>query len=240
MHSRPDLQIQTPVPPASAISARAAAVWPPLVMEQRMSVADGCVLYRRGDPLRDVTVIVADTVLLVGAGDFESGLVAIRDENWLLNAAPALRGLPVQVATAIAWGCCELSRIPVATFLDLSRRDAAVAGFVIDLLALEAIDSLDGLVAIGRADLRSRLLHVLTLLFRWSSTHASVESRRFRCAMTRTLLAKLVSAERESVVRQLSVLEREGWIARENGWLIVPEGSPLHARLHMNTRFARP
>ena len=165
-----------------------------------------------------MALITTGTVLLVGAGASESGLIAVRGENWLLNAAPAVRGLPVQVATAIAWGSCELCRAPIATFHELRRRDAVVAGLVTDLLALEAVDSLDGLVALGQANLRSRLLRVLTLLFRSSFPCASVVSRRFRCGITRTLLATLVSAERESVVRQLSALEREGWISRENGW----------------------
>jgi CRP-like cAMP-binding protein len=195
------------------------------------AVPDGAVVFRKGDPLQSVYLVVSGAVLVLASGINEDGLVAVRAAGGLLAAIPATRGRRVHAATAVALGTCQLRHVPVIDFLALRERDLTASLCIGELLAAAAIEQFEWLVAVSGADLHARLLHVLVVLFRSGSVDRPDGSVRLRFSITRTLLARCVSAERESVVRLLAKLEREGLVVRENGWLVVPATSPVRASI---------
>lgn len=190
-------------------------------------VPDGAIIFRKGDLLRSVFLIVSGTVLILASGAGDDGLVAVRTVNQLLAAVPAIQGRPSYAATAVALGACQLRHAPVADFVGLRDRNLDASLWIGNLLAANAIEQFEWLVAVSAANLHDRLLHVLTVLFRSGSVERPDGSLRLRFSITRTLLARLVSAERESVVRLLARLEGDRVVVRENGWLVAPCGSPI-------------
>ncbi len=193
------------------------------------AVPDGATLFRKGDRMRSVFSVVSGAILLVASGQGDDGLVAVRAAGRLVGAAPAIDGRRTHLATAVTLGPSELRQVSVEEFLASRARHPAVGLWTGDLLAAEAMDQFHWLAAVGTADLRTRLLHVLAALFQAGSTERRDGSLRLSLGMTRTRLARLVSAERESVVRLFAKFESEHVIVRKDGWLIVPTDSPLRA-----------
>jgi CRP-like cAMP-binding protein len=219
--------------PSVEVKQNEGPAWHPLLLP------DGAIIFRRGESLRNVFLVTSGTVLLLASGDNEGGLVGLRTQGDLLGAASAIcRRLTYRV-TAAALGPCELRQTAASKFLESRHRDPAAARWLADLLAAEADAEIEWLVALSAGDLRTRLQHILIVLFRAGSTLRVDGSLRLSRGITRTFLAKLVSVERESVARLFTKLERDRVVLRENDWLVVPPGSPMHAHIQEGPAHAR-
>jgi CRP/FNR family transcriptional regulator, cyclic AMP receptor protein len=186
----------------------------------------GTTLFREGDTIRTVYLVLSGVISLRSFQNGHEQLVALRTPGWLLGAAQAVRG-DTHMANAVAMTRCELSALDVHQFHRLRRTDADLRDRLQRMLADEVAEQFRRAAAAAGANCLARLQHMVSDLFHSNGQRRADGSVRLMLDLSVTDLANLVGVGREHLSRMLPRLAAENMLVRERGWFIAPAGSPL-------------
>jgi CRP-like cAMP-binding protein len=190
----------------------------------------GTILFREGDPIRSVYLVLSGVMSL---RSFQAGrevLVAVRTAGWLLGAASAIHGA-AHLATAVAMTPCELRPMSDRDFGRFRRTDAEFRERLQEMLAEEVAEQFARAAAVAGGDCQARLEHLLASLFRASGQQRPDGSVRLTLDLSVTDLANLVGVGREYISRLLPKLSATGVLVRERDWFVAtPDSRLLRAR----------
>lgn len=186
----------------------------------------GITVCRQGEPVRFVRLIT----LGAARDDLRNrqfGCRAIiRTPGWIIGAAAAVTR-STHEATVCTLTHCEVRTVSCVPFNEARKNDPVLAGYVQTILAADCVARRK-----ARPDSVSRILDVLSDLFRAASMPRSDGSLRLLIDLSGTDLAELAGTSRERVSRVISQLAKGGVVHRDDrGWFVVPTASQLIPRI---------
>jgi CRP-like cAMP-binding protein len=200
--------------------------WPELRSGSSQDYPRGCRLFRQGDEVQWLYLIETGFVKLVHTT--RTG----RDFIVGFSRAPSILGSIMAVVarthmvTAEALTDCEVRPISIGDFHALLRSSATFSMRLHRQHAQEVQDQTALAVGLAMAP-RYRLESLLLTFIRDGHVARWRAGLRLEPQFRRRELAELIHVCPEQMSRLLSTLEREGVIAREKQWLVIPLSSPL-------------
>jgi CRP-like cAMP-binding protein len=197
-------------------------------MPSSITTQAGCCLFRQGDRIRAIYVLLHGAVKLhVSVCDGRCVATGIRGTHSLLAAVPAILGAPHQ-DTAITLTACELGVVPVLEFLTLQERTSDFRAWVAAKLAEEAMDRLHWQTAMAAVrDCRGRLEFVIGRLAAAAGYQPGTRGLRLQVPVGPQFLADVVQFSRQQVSVALRSMADDGLIVRHDGWVSLPPSSEL-------------
>lgn len=190
----------------------------------------GTRLFRSGDEVRILYLVVSGVVSLLTNREGRDFLGGLRTPGWLLGAAPAIIGHR-HGATAVAMTPCELRLLAVEDFRLLRTSNPAVSAWLQEALSREVVAQFNRAASIVSGDCRDRVQELMVDLFACGAQVRPDGSERLTLDLSVTDLAALVGTGREWVSRLLRVLSDESVLSQEKGWFVTPAGSPWLATI---------
>jgi len=206
------------------------ASWPTDLGTHSFEVKPSSVLYRQGQPIQTIFLVVSGIVQAISRDRGDEVPVAFRTAGSVLGAVPALLGHQ-HIATARTWTTCVLSSVDVVTFHDLRQTNARVARWLQALLAQEARDYFVRARMFMQEGMEKRFEYLLADLMRIAGELRPDGTLVLRLPTTVEELAGMLGTRRESLSRLLLRLEGQGTIMRKDRWIVVPGTSSYMAFL---------
>ncbi len=186
----------------------------------------GTVLFREGDPGREMFVIQSGRVTITKrAGSVEKVLATLRQGDFFGEMAILSRR--PRSATAACAEDARLILVDPPTFEAMIRSNGEIAARIIKKLA-ERLEEADGLISnLLLLDGRSRVVHFLAQ----QAERAARGPGPVRLALALAALAALVGLGAGQVEEALARLVRAGVVALEPGAIVIPDVSMLRRAL---------
>ena len=213
------------------------AAWPPEWADLPLAkYPRGTTLFREGDVPRFVHWVVTGSVKLSIESDGGLTVLGLRGPGTILGSMATIAG-GSHTATAMTITPCEIRLIPSREFV------AAVTakGMATHLAGLWAGEMLDGHQWQARAQLgaKSALEGLIVTLFVIAGEERRDGSWKLRDDIALQELADEIGKTRQWTSGCIREWKRDGILAREHGWWVLPASSPLIARVREQVRVKR-
>ena len=184
-------------------------------------------LFHQDESAPEVYLILTGcTKLVVAALDSEPDvIVGLRGPGWLLGVEAATLDWP-HAASAETLTPTVLRRIDTRTFRKLIASDLTIGPWLRRMQAQETYEQRQRL-AILRRDPINRILWLLRELMKEAKVVRRANCWAFEPVLTRMEMGQIAALTAEHVSRVLGQLEMRGVLTRDQGWIVVPTGSPL-------------
>jgi CRP-like cAMP-binding protein len=203
-----------------------------------VSYPKGVPLFRQGDEVRSLLLLVDGIVTLHVPHDGAEALVGVRTAGWLLGAAPAVCGRRHRTI-ARTMTPCDLRPLGIDAFHRMRLADPAMSDALQDRLGQEVIEQVDRAAVLFAGDARERARQALVELFAAAGVERPDGSVRLSIAVSVTDLASFAASDRGHISRLVAALAEEKLLVREKDWFVIPARSPWLAELARRRRPSR-
>ena len=184
-------------------------------------------LFKQGAAAQNVYLIEEGLVKLIRVEP--SGremIVGLRSPGWMVGAASVILGNKYAFS-ATTLTSCQLRRIPVNVFLSLLKTDASFSWYFHQVQSFQICDYFTRLADFGCLSARDRLLKLLALLVSVSNSNDQETKIRLRLPLKNWEVAELIAVTPEHLSRVLKEMQREGFLNKDKGWIVIPRDSIL-------------
>src|SRR5687768_5244165 len=180
-------------------------------------------LFRQGALAREVYLIDGALVKLTRSEqDGCEMIVSLRFPGWDLGAASVIVHKPHPV-TAVTSTSCHLRRIPSEVFNELLKKNSQLSWRLHLMHSYEVFHHVVRVTQIKCLPARQRLEQFLGQLISALGPSKSQKEIRVQLPLKHWEIAELIAVTPEHLSRMLNLMQREGVIRREKGWIILPD-----------------
>ena len=197
---------------------------------QRRRLQDGELLYARGDQPTGLFGVVSGRVRIGTTSIDGKALTATLFEagDWL-GEISIFDGLP-RVTDAQASGELEVLVIPRQAITDLLKEQPELYAPFVQILCRKLRMAMEGMSDLMLLPLSQRLAkRLLSLSQDYGQAHA--EGTLIDLHLPQDELGRMLGASRQSVSKELKVLEKRGWVKLAYGKIVISDSDALEAHI---------
>ncbi len=198
-----------------------------------LTYSENTVLFKQGATARDVYLLEQGLVkvIFLDPGGEEVIIELCSASGTLIGGSCAVIGRHA-VSAAVVTRNTRMRRVAASSFIELIRQNAEMSWQLHKLHCAQHLDLLDRAAELGYLSVRERVEQLLWKLASACELVATPKGLRMQLPLKYRELAQLITVSPEHLCRVLGVIEKEGLIRREKGWLYLVERDKLyHKRL---------
>lgn len=200
----------------------------PFAGAPELTYAEGTILFKQGAPARDVFLLEQGLVKIVflDPGGEEVIIELCGAPGTLVGDSCAILGRHA-VSAAVVTRHTRLRRVAAASFSDLVRHNAEMSWQLHRLHCIQHAELLDRAAQLGYLGVRERIEQLIWKLSQAVELIPTAKGLRMQLPLKYRELAQLVAVSPEHLCRVLGVIEKDGLIRREKGWIYLPDRNRL-------------
>lgn len=200
----------------------------PFAASPDLTYAEGTILFKQGAPARDVFLLEQGLVKIIF---LDPGGEAVIIElatlpGTLIGDSCSILGRHA-VSAAVVTRHARLRRIAAGSFSDLVRHNAEMSWQLHRAHCLQHAELLDRAAQLGYLSVRKRIEQLLWKLSQAVELIPTAKGLRMQLPLKYRELAQLVAVSPEHLCRVLGMIEKDGLIRREKGWIYLSDRDRL-------------
>lgn len=194
-----------------------------------LAYSEGTVLFKQGAAARDVYLLEQGLVkvIFLDPGGEEVIIELCSAPGTLIGASCAVLGKHA-VSAAVVTRNTRMRRVAASSFIELIRQNVEMSWQLHKLHCAQHLELLDRSAQLGYLSVRERVEQLIWNLASACELVPTPKGLRMQLPLKYRELAQLITVSPEHLCRVLGVIEKEGLIRREKGWLYLVERDKLY------------
>lgn len=194
-----------------------------------LSYSEGTMLFKQGASARDVYLLEQGLVkvIFLDPGGEEVIIELSSAAGSLIGASCAVLGKHA-VSAAVVTRNTRMRRVAASSFVELIRQNVEMSWQLHKLHCAHHLELLDRAAQLGYLSVRERVEQLLWNLASACELVTTPKGLRMQLPLKYRELAQLITVSPEHLCRVLGVIEKEGLIRREKGWVYLIERDRLY------------
>lgn len=195
------------------------------------------ILFKQGAPSRDVYLLEQGLVKVIFLNPSGEEVIThlLSQPGSLIGDACAVIGRHC-VSAAVVTRNTRMRRVPAASFVERVRSDVALSWQLHRAHCAQHAELLERSAQLGYLSVRERVEQLIWNLAAACELVPTALGERMQLPLKYRELAQLVTVSPEHLCRVLGVIEREGLIRRDKGWLYLRDRQRLYHALPNESR----
>lgn len=198
-----------------------------------LTYSEGTMLFKQGATARDVYLLEQGLVkvIFLDPGGEEVIIELCSAAGTLIGDSCAVVGKH-GVSAAVVTRNTRMRRVASSSFIEMIRHNTEMSWQVHKLHCAQHSELLDRAAQLGYLSVRERVEQLIWNLSRACELVPTPKGLRMQLPLKYRELAQLITVSPEHLCRVLGVIEKEGLIRREKGWLYLVERDKLYHKRH--------
>ena len=199
-----------------------------------LTYSEGTMLFKQGATARDVYLLEHGLVkvIFLDPGGEEVIIELCSSGGTLIGDSCAVLGRH-GVSAAVVTRNTRMRRVAASSFIEMIRQNVEMSWQLHKLHCAQHSELLDRAAQLGYLSVRERVEQLIWNLSRACELVPTPKGQRMQLPLKYRELAQLITVSPEHLCRVLGVIEKEGLIRREKGWLYLVERDRLYHNRHV-------